>query len=469
MWSLCHRRRGSSVARSVALLYIRFVARDRRPSVPTVLTALLLAVATGAFGAPVASAAVGTVTEYPTNTPGGAPGNLGPQGITGRSDGTIWFVEAASLIGKITTSGRVTEYPTSAFGAGPWGIVGGPAGKLWFTQADASSIGTMSAKGVAGSSFPTLTSNAAPYGIAARPAGGFVFTEHDAGNVGFIGTDNRVLESAVPYGAGAQPDGTTWGPDDAMWFAEFGADRIGRFKFGGAVEEFSTGISPGAGPMGIAVGSDGNLWFTEHLGNRIARITPSGTVTEYSIPTPLSGPTGIVAGPDGNLWFTESDSSRIGRITTTGSITEYRTKTGGAGPTGITVGSDGGIWFAEANVDQIGRISPLANGPNTVAPKVTGKGAVGQTLRASQGTWSQTPTATTYQWLRDGVAVTLARPARAHAASSATGYKVTAKDVGHKISVRVTVRMKAISVSFKATSNAVAVPKASQPSGHFAG
>lgn len=454
------------------LLYAQFVAITSTSTARRALISFAALVGCLSVGVPVASAAsVGSVTEYPTKTPGGAPGNLGPQGITGRSDGTIWFVEAASLIGRITTAGSVTEYPTTAFGAGPWGIVGGPSGELWFTQADASSIGTITAKGVAGSSVSTLTANAAPYGIAARPAGGFVFTEHDAGNVGFLDTaTNTVTENAVPSGAGAQPDGVTWGPDDAMWFAEYGANRIGRFKFGGSVEEFSAGITAGAGPMGIAVGPDGNLWFTEHLGNRIGRITPSGTVTEFSLPNAAAGPTGIVAGPDGNLWFTESDASRIGRITTSGSITSWPTRTSFAGPSGITVGSDGGIWFAEPNSDRIGRLSPLAGGPNTVAPKVTGKGAVGQTLRASRGTWSQTPTSATYQWLRDGKAVTVARPARrAQSAASAATYKVTAKDVGHRVSCRVTVRMKAVSVSFKATSNAVSVPKASKPSGRFTG
>lgn len=42
---------------------------------------------------------------------------------------------------------------------------------------------------------------------------------------------------------------------------------------------------------------------------------------------------------------------------------------------------------------------------NSVAPAITGTKTQGQTLTCSTGTWSNTPDAYAYQWLRDGVVI----------------------------------------------------------------
>ncbi|MDQ1493954.1 MAG: hypothetical protein QOG69_437, partial [Actinomycetota bacterium] len=66
---------------------------------------------------------------------------------------------------------------------------------------------------------------------------------------------------------------------------------------------------------------------------------------------------------------------------------------------------------------------------NTTLPTISGSTAVGETLSASTGGWSNSPTSYGYQWLRDGSAI-----------SSATGssYTIVDTDVGHALSVRVT-------------------------------
>ena len=62
-------------------------------------------------------------------------------------------------------------------------------------------------------------------------------------------------------------------------------------------------------------------------------------------------------------------------------------------------------------------------------PSFSGKAKVGKKLKASLGSWSPAPTRITYTWLRNG------KPIKgAHQAT----YKVTRKDRGKKISVRVT-------------------------------
>ena len=64
------------------------------------------------------------------------------------------------------------------------------------------------------------------------------------------------------------------------------------------------------------------------------------------------------------------------------------------------------------------------------APKVLGKARVGRTLRAVPGTWSPTPTRTTYRWLANGKKIRKATQAR---------LKVTAALRGKRLAVRITV------------------------------
>jgi virginiamycin B lyase len=53
-------------------------------------------------------------------------------GIAAGPDGALWFTEqAASTIGKITTSGAFTEFVTPTAGSYPGGITAGPDGAHW--------------------------------------------------------------------------------------------------------------------------------------------------------------------------------------------------------------------------------------------------------------------------------------------------------------------------------------------------
>jgi virginiamycin B lyase len=80
----------------------------------------------------------GVLTEYPLQTV--KPNSLF---ITPGADGAVWFTEKSGHVGRITTSGVVTEYPT-ARGSGPTGIVAGPNGhSLWFTEAYSGNIATV--------------------------------------------------------------------------------------------------------------------------------------------------------------------------------------------------------------------------------------------------------------------------------------------------------------------------------------
>jgi hypothetical protein len=77
----------------------------------------------------------GAITEYLTPSTLAASDLQG--GVTAGSDGALWFTEhalPANKIGRITTSGAVTEFPLLGTGESPLGIAAGPDGALWFTE-----------------------------------------------------------------------------------------------------------------------------------------------------------------------------------------------------------------------------------------------------------------------------------------------------------------------------------------------
>jgi streptogramin lyase len=64
-------------------------------------------------------------------------------GIAAGPDGNLWFA-SANKIGRITTSGNVTEFPIPTPDARPGGISAGPDGNIWFTESGSSRIGRIS-------------------------------------------------------------------------------------------------------------------------------------------------------------------------------------------------------------------------------------------------------------------------------------------------------------------------------------
>jgi virginiamycin B lyase len=64
--------------------------------------------------------------------------------ITAGPDGALWFTDTSNnAIGRITTSGAITEYPLPTGNALPNGITVGPDGNLWFTEGAVHNIGVL--------------------------------------------------------------------------------------------------------------------------------------------------------------------------------------------------------------------------------------------------------------------------------------------------------------------------------------
>ena len=296
------------------------------------------------------AASASTVTEFPIPTP-----NSFARTITQGPDGALWFTQFDSLahrIGRVTTSGAVTEFPLPG-DRGPLGIAPGPDARLWLTEQKTNTIGRMTLDGDhTSTTIPTANSN--PFGIAAGPDGAMWFTEETGNRVGRVDvTTGAVTEFPLPN-ADSRPRGIAAGPDGALWFAE-GAGRIGRITTAGSITEFT--VPSGGDPRSITAGPDNALWFTELNGNRIGRITASGTIREYTVPTTASQPLEIAPGADGALWFTELAGDKVGRITTGGTVSEFAIPTEGSGPRGIAAGPDGHLWFLEQAANKVARIT----------------------------------------------------------------------------------------------------------------
>ena len=287
----------------------------------SVLLNLLLAVAgllTALGLASTAWARPGQITEFRL------PAGGSPEGITAGPDGNLWFTEVgANAIGRITTSGQITEFPPPAAESRPVGITAGPDDNLWFTEVGANAIGR-------------------------------------------ITTSGQITEFPLPV-AESRPVGITAGPDGNLWFTA--GPMIGRITPSGEITRFSL-PDKSTLPQSIVAGPDGNLWFTTH--EEIGRITPLGHVTEFPLPNEKSSAyyssessvQTITSGPDGNLWFSgriPGIGALIGRIATDGQITEFQL--GGTSSYGITAGPDGNVWYTASTYCEGGPFTCMGSTP----------------------------------------------------------------------------------------------------------
>lgn len=309
------------------------------------------------------------ISQYPVQSA------LSFGGITAGPDGALWFTDHTSLdipnqVGRITTSGAITEYRLAACGCTPGGIVTGSDGALWF--AEGTRIGRITTGG-------SVTAYAIPNavdlgGITAGPDGALWFTDTQTDLIGRITTAGAISQFQVPSHS-ESPDGIdsiTAGPDGALWFTET-VGYIGRITTAGVITEFP--VLP-AIPTAIAAGPDGALWFTDSNG-AIGRITTAGVFTEFPTPTARSVPAGITVGPDSALWFTESAVANIGRITTGGAITEYPIPNAYPNsPRYIVSGSDGALWYTATGAKG-GAIERLLPAPTltAISPAAGAQGA----------------------------------------------------------------------------------------------
>jgi virginiamycin B lyase len=263
------------------------------------------------FAAPAASAIgrfglAGKVTLWPTPT-----ANAKPEAITAAAnDETVWFTEFnTNCVGRITTTGLITEFSTSINPLqSVLAVTGTPA--IWFGT-DANGIGRITHDGKV-SFFDVADNSAQPTALTLDQRGNIWYIEWAGSSVGYIRPTGG--GTAYDVGEGGNTFGIALGPDGRIWFADPMNTRIGRINTdGGGLKYFSKGLT--GQPDSITVGIDGNLYFGEYS-PAVGRITTTGAITELPLPAALgSFPVlSLTSGPDGNIWFTNNEHSQIGRL-----------------------------------------------------------------------------------------------------------------------------------------------------------
>jgi virginiamycin B lyase len=192
-----------------------------------------------------------------------------------------------------------------------------------------------------------------PFAMTMADDGNIYFTLANSSKVGRITAHGTVNYSRTP--SLSNPAFITPGPDGNIWFGEGSTGKIASITPDGVITEYQFsffGVS-----VGITTGSDGNIWFTDQTDHAVWRFDiATGTFTEFRTPTPNSFPGDITTGSDGNMWFTEQAVDKFARITPDGRITEF---TGLTAPSSIAAGPDGNLWISSAFTPQIARVTPM--------------------------------------------------------------------------------------------------------------
>jgi virginiamycin B lyase len=266
----------------------------------------------------------GAVTEFPVS------GSSSPLAITAGPDGALWFTIPSGEIGRITTSGVVTEFPRKGNYSTLAGIAAGPDGNVWFTQKeDGSTDGEQPAVGEITPSGAT-TIHPLPQGTTLDP------------NLG-VDTD---------------PTSIAAGRDGDLWFLENSA--VGRITTGGVIQQVPVTI-PGMTTTtldDLATTSDGAVWFTADgdidsntaVGTAFGRVAASGAVKVYFLRS-YTYVSDLTPGRHGSLWFVDAGNqvTRIGHITPKGSVETFAIPVPkgetNERPGAMALGPDGDLYF----------------------------------------------------------------------------------------------------------------------------
>jgi virginiamycin B lyase len=251
-----------------------------------------------------------------------------PQAVTSGPDGALWFTDREpDQLGRMTVVGTATRFKLPTSGRSTMGITAGPDGAVWFTWAYLNSdeaqtsdaIGRITSDGKV-TEFP-LPSTTLPEGITVGLDDALWFTEAASNQIGRIMTGGVLSAFTIPTPQSG-PQSIAVGSDGALWFTESYICQIGRITAGGIITEFK--MPAGCKPQFISGGPDHALWFTATYGPELGRLTTSGRFTPLDVPPTISGsqeepgkplnPGDIAQGPEGKIWFTEIGDDQLRQV-----------------------------------------------------------------------------------------------------------------------------------------------------------
>jgi virginiamycin B lyase len=192
----------------------------------------------------------GVITQYPLHAPYRTPQGIvaGPDGaLWFTEDEKIGRITTKGVV--VEYSIPTSDMMSGDIQNGTGSIVAGPDGALWFTEMEkhranphssmfsadfrsGAKIGRITTSGVV--TEYAMPPNSELAGIAAGPDGALWFTEHGRGKIGRITTSGVITEYATstansgPHDSQTGPGSIVAGPDGALWFTD--STKIGRLK-----------------------------------------------------------------------------------------------------------------------------------------------------------------------------------------------------------------------------------------------
>ncbi len=160
----------------------------------------------------------GAVTTFTLNDPSATPTD-----ITAGPDGNLWFTEThGHFIGRISTTGAIAEFSAPGVTTAG-GITTGSDGALWFGEGSGK-IGRLTTSGAL-TEWATLTANPGVVDVTPGNDGNVWFAEQSAAQIGAITPGGTVTEWAVPNHDA--PSSVVLGPDANVWFTASSSDIVG--------------------------------------------------------------------------------------------------------------------------------------------------------------------------------------------------------------------------------------------------
>jgi virginiamycin B lyase len=222
-------------------------------------------------------APTGNVREF--QIPGTEGEGLNAGAIASGAEGAMWFTETGwadagkSFIGRLTTSESVEKFPIPVgarpdrpLASRPNGLAPGAGGEMWFTDdgrnaAEQNLIGRVTPTGQV-NEFPIPTPNSEPAAITRGADGDMWFTEPGAGKIGRITPAGAIEEIPVPS-VGERRNGIALGSDGNLWFAgSVDAPALSWITPAETVHSIPAADLSGGTIRSVAAGREGDIWFS---------------------------------------------------------------------------------------------------------------------------------------------------------------------------------------------------------------
>ncbi len=244
----------------------------------------------------------------------------GADDFASAADGSVWYLQFRA-VSRIAPDGTVSRFPMPQGAEGgptgtyrttaEWSLVIGPDGNVWFggrrhpldeegrEAGSESIIGRLTQSGEL-SEFRLPNGGGFPTRLAVGPDGNVWFTAAEASSVGYVTPAGQIQEFPLsPY---AFPNYIAGGRD-GVWFTEdLEGSVVARITPSGEIYEFRISGDeevPRAGSL--AAGPDGRIWFAAGRG-QVGRIDSAGRLSKIQLPQ-QTAVEDLVVGPEGSLWY----------------------------------------------------------------------------------------------------------------------------------------------------------------------